>query len=117
METKKKPIKYERMGLAEVVNVLCNYDIKRTEFPINYMARALGKEDTLTLRGMAMDDQKLILIDKEQGLEYMRETVMHEIYHCHFYLTGQLHGRTMAQEEAVVRRIAREHTTDLYQKK
>jgi uncharacterized protein YjaZ len=107
------------MELKDVLDVLCRYYIKHTDFPINHMSSLLDDDEgnSFVLKGLAIDDKKLILIDKEQGLENMRETILHELYHGHFYMNGQLHGKSMKETERVVRYMAYKHTIDLYQKR
>lgn len=79
------------LTLKDVIETLITYDIEHCRFPINYMHEYFGERKGFM--GLAMDDKKLILINKELGMEEMRETLIHEFLHTHHYRKGDLTGR------------------------
>ncbi len=89
---KKKRIP-ETLTLKDVIEVLIAYNIEHCRFPHNYMIEYFGEEAVPEIHGLALDDEKLILIDKEQGFEALRETIIHELLHAKHYKKGDLRGK------------------------
>lgn len=80
----------KKLTLKDVIDVLSDYDVKHCIFPHNYLAEI---DDTIpVIRGIALGEKRLILLDSEQNSEEMRETVIHEILHCKHYKLGDLSG-------------------------
>jgi hypothetical protein len=77
-----------KLTLKEVIETLATYDIKHCIFPHNYLAEY--DRDIPIIRGLAMGDKNLILLDSEQNLEEMRETIIHELIHTKHYRLGDL---------------------------
>ena len=76
------------LSLKDVIETLTIYDIKHTIFPHNYIA---GVNDNIPIiRGVALRDRKLILLDEEQNMREMRGTVIHELIHAKYYKLGNL---------------------------
>lgn len=99
--------KIKTLTLKEVIETLVLYDLEHTRFPHNYLAEF--DYSVPTIRGLCMDDKKLILIDREQCREDMRETIIHELLHSRHYQLGDL---TTRQTE----RIVNEETAFTYKK-
>lgn len=98
------------LKLKDVIEVISEYDIKHTLFPHNYYAEIC--QSVPVIRGVALGDKRLILLDSEQSIEEMRETVIHELLHCHHYNLGDLRG--YQNIERVVQRETRETYKKLY---
>lgn len=79
-----KPI----LNLKEVIETLSTYNIEHCKFPHNYMVD-FGY-DIPFIRGLAMDDKKLILINNEQSIEDIRESIIHELIHTVYFRKGNL---------------------------
>ena len=92
------------LDLKEVIETLSTYNIEHTRFPHNYLAE-VGYEVPI-VRGMAIDDKKLILLDKEQGKEEMRQTVIHELIHTVHFRRGDLRSG--------IERIVQKETRSVY---
>jgi len=98
----KKRRKYHRLNLNDILNVLCHYDLKHIDFPIN---RVLDE----TYMGLADDSKREILIYKSQPYEEMRETVLHEMYHHYHNLKGDLDGYSIDDVEDIVDKETKRH--------
>jgi len=85
----------EILSLKDVIESLVIYDIEHCRFPHNYMAEYFPKNRVPLIRGMAIDDKKLILIDKEQCQELSRETIIHELIHTKHYRIGDLEQKNV----------------------
>ena len=81
-------IKLEELTLKDVIETLVTYNYELCRFPHNYMAER--GFDVPEVKGLAIDDKKLILIDREQSIEDMRETIIHEFLHTKHYRQGDL---------------------------
>ncbi len=94
-ETKKEEDKrvLRTLILKDVIETLVSYNIEHTRFPHNYIRDYIGEDIVPEIHGLAIDDKKLILIDKEQCVEDIRETVIHELIHTKHYRKGDLKGR------------------------
>jgi len=93
----------EKLTLKDVIETLIVYQIEHCRFPHNYLEKA--GYDIPIIHGLAMDDKKLILIDKEQCCEEKRESVIHELIHTKHYKLGDLKGGNMekvVQSETVL---------------
>jgi len=90
------------LTLKDVIETLVTYDINHSLFPHNYMVDYFN--DVPIIRGLAIDDKKLILIDSEQGNEEMRETIIHELIHTKHYRLGDLRSQIekIVQDETVL---------------
>ena len=77
-----------RLTLKDVIETLAIYDIEHCRFPHNYLADA--GMDIPNIAGLCINDKKLILIDKEQGDEELKETIIHELIHAKHYKKGDL---------------------------
>jgi len=86
----------ETLSLKDAIETLVTYDIKHCLFPHNYIAEVM--EEIPIVRGLAMDDRKLILLDSEQGMEEMRETIIHELIHTKYYRLGNLRSRNVERK-------------------
>ncbi|MFH1978875.1 MAG: hypothetical protein ABII97_00595 [Patescibacteria group bacterium] len=87
-KNKKSVVEVETLALREVIDILAHYDLEHCRFPHNYLAdTGLGIPE---LRGLVVDDKKLILISNELGFEEARETIVHELLHCKHFLRGDL---------------------------
>jgi len=98
---KKEAVKniLEELTLKDVIEALIFYDIEHCRFPHNYIA---GSDDIPRLRGLTLDDKRLILINREQGTEELRETIIHELHHIKHFRLGDLENNNR-KIEAVVR--------------
>ena len=47
-------------------------------------------QDIPRFAGLTMDDKNLILLDKEQGIEEMKETIIHEFIHTKHFRKGDI---------------------------
>lgn len=102
----------KELTLKDIIDVLCHYDLEHSKFPSNYVAEI--SEDIPIIYGMACDDKRKIFIDEEAAYETMREVVLHEIYHCHHFLKGDLDGVPHSKMEKIVTREAKDHVKKLY---
>ena len=93
-------MKYKTLNLKDVIETLTYYNLEHSRFPHNYMIDNL---DVPIIGGMALDDRKLILIDKELPLESGREIVIHELIHTKHYRNGDL-PRNINTIERIVQR-------------
>lgn len=107
MVNKYKGKRLYSLTLKDVIETLVTFDIEHSRFPVNYIPEYFGEQKGFL--GLAMDDKKLILINKELGLEEMRETIIHELLHVNHYRKGDLKGNMI---ETIV-----EKETDLTYKK
>jgi len=82
--------KYKLLTLKDAIETLVTYNVEHCRFPHNYLSDVF--EDIPDIRGLAMDDKKLILLDREQGTEEMRETIIHELIHTKHFRLGDLRG-------------------------
>jgi len=96
------------LDLKEVIETLSTYNVEHTRFPHNYLAEV--GYDVPIIRGLALGDRRLILLDKEQNCEEMRETVIHELIHTVHYRRGDLRSRV----EKIVQKETREIYKHLY---
>ena len=80
--------KLEELTLKDVIETLVTYNYELCRFPHNYAAEV--GYDIPIISGLAMDDKKLILVDKEQCCERIRETIIHEFIHTKHYRKGDL---------------------------
>lgn len=78
----------KKLTLKDVVEVLAIYDLEHCRFPHNYMSELYN--DVPIIRGMAVGSKKLILLDREQNTEQMKETLIHELIHCKHFQLGDL---------------------------
>jgi len=85
-----KIIKLEELTLKDVIETFVRYDIEHSRFPHNYIYE---DADMPIIRGLVMDDEKLILLDQDQCDESMREAVIHELLHTKHFRLGDLRGR------------------------
>ena len=92
-------MKYKTLNLKDVIETLTLYDLEHCRFPHNYMIDM----DIPMVGGMALDDRKLILIDKELPTESMKEVVIHELIHTKHYRDGDL-PRNINTIEKIVQR-------------
>jgi len=85
------------LSLKDVIETLIIYNIEHCRFPYNYLREYFNntKYKLPEIRGLAMDDKKLILIDKEQGDERKRETIIHELIHTKHYRLGDLQPKNI----------------------
>jgi len=84
----KKPL-----TLKDVIETLIVYDIEHCRFPHNYLADV--NYEIPRIEGLAMDDNKLILINKELCDEEKRHVVIHELLHTKHYRIGDLKGKNI----------------------
>ena len=59
--------------------------------------------------GICSDDKKLILIDKDIGMEMARSVIIHEILHAKHFRLGDLSGRN-------IERVVEKETSETYYK-
>jgi hypothetical protein len=102
------------LTIEDMLDILCEYTISFERFPHNYLADAF--EEIPTIDGLAIDDKKQIIVNKELCNEEKKKTLLHELYHCYHYMKGDLYGLGMKKEEAVVHRETNEHFKKLYRK-
>lgn len=93
-------MKYKTLTLKDVINTLTYYDLEHCRFPHNYM---IDNMDVPIVGGMALDDRKLILIDKDLPTESSKEVVIHELIHTKHYRDGDL-PRNINTIEKIVQR-------------
>ena len=87
------------LTLKDVIETLVTYDIEHCRFPCNHVTDYFGIETQL--KGLAMDDKKLILINQELGLEEMREVIIHELLHTLHYRLSDLPSKPNLIEKIV----------------
>lgn len=97
------------LTLKDVIETLVTYDIEHCRFPINYMYEYIGEEKGF--HGLAMDDKKLILINKELGNEEIRETIIHELLHTRHYRLADL-----TRNPNLIEKIVEKETNLTYKK-
>ena len=90
---KNKRVTIEELTLKDVIESLVYYDIEHCRFPHNYMAEYFGRSRVPIIKGMCLDDKKLILIDREMGEENTKQAVIHELLHTKHYRIGDLEQR------------------------
>jgi len=100
--------------LRQVVNVLADYDVIHTEFPLNLL-REYQKKDMI--RGLAVDDKKRIYIDTNACSSDRREAAIHELLHVTYYQSGEMDNVGCAEEENQVIRKTKEVMDLLYPQK
>ena len=81
-------IQLQELTTRDIIETLVTYNIEHCRFPHNYAA--VAGYDIPLLRGLAMDDKKLILIDKDLTTEYAREIIIHELLHTKHFRLGDL---------------------------
>ncbi len=101
-------MKYKTLTLKDVIDTFVSYDLEHSRFPHNYM---LDNLDIPIIGGMAIDDKKLILIDKELPTETMREVIIHELIHTKHYRLGDL-----PRDINTIERIVHKETGLVYKK-
>ena len=92
-------VKLKELTLADVIETLIHYDVEHCRFPHNYLAEFV--KGIPELGGWALDDKKLILINKEECDERRREIVIHELLHTVHFRRGDLPRDIKKIEEIV----------------
>jgi len=89
---KNKRVTIEELTLKDVIESLAYYNIEHCRFPSNYINDYFKdtKYKLPELKGLALDDKKLILIDKDSADEVRKETIIHELIHTKHYRLGDL---------------------------
>lgn len=90
-----KKVNLEILTLKDVVESLVYYDIEHCRFPHNYMVEYFSRSRVPVIKGMCLDDKKLILIDREMGEENTKQTVIHELLHTKHYRIGDLEQKNV----------------------
>jgi len=93
-------MKYKTLTLKDVIDTLVYYDLEHCRFPHNYLAEDY---QIPKIRGLTLDDKKLILIDKEQSIEVVKEILIHELLHIKHYALSDL-PRNMNQIEKIIQK-------------
>ncbi|MFC1625319.1 hypothetical protein ACFL1O_00335 [Patescibacteria group bacterium] len=98
---KGKKLIHRVLTLKDVIEALAIYDVEHCRFPHNYFAETDAFGKIPELHGMVIDDQKLILIDDEQGTEIIKQTVVHELLHARHFMVGDLPHNNKIIEKVV----------------
>jgi hypothetical protein len=99
-----------KLTLRDVVEILCHFNVKHTDFPLN---RVVDQQ----VRGLASDSSRTIFVERDIGLQTARKVVIHELIHCKHYLAGDLDDVPNQQGEKIVLKEERETWKDLYGRK
>lgn len=82
--------KIRELALKDVVEILTEYTIEHSYFPERYYRKKYPS-------GIILPERKLILTDKEEGIESKRYSIIHELLHamhCNFGDLGDLTEKT-----------------------
>lgn len=82
---------YKPLTLKDVIETLTTYNYELTRFPHNYLADI--DLDIPRIEGLAIDDKKIILVNYEQSVENIRDTIIHEFLHTKHFRQGDLRGK------------------------
>ncbi|MCK5624992.1 hypothetical protein KAI04_04070 [Candidatus Pacearchaeota archaeon] len=86
--TAKKVINLEELTVKDIIETFVTYDLEHCKFPHNYFIEVMSRIPRI--EGVTLDDQKLILINNENGLEKTRQVIIHELLHTKHYRQGNL---------------------------
>jgi len=102
LKKKKQSGLIRALTLKEAIEALAIYNIEHCRFPHNYFAETGDFGDIPELHGLVLDDRRLILIDKEQGIEEIKESVIHELIHAKHFMKGDLPSNIKTIERRVI---------------